>query len=135
MYEAHGWIVIQESPVDADLGNLPRIVAEIRSSADLLSDLNPRLEVVSTNGLDTLVVTAMFNHRSDSRVAGLANLVLDVCREAPGSYGLFHIWDDEDDEHADGFQVVSIRRGGVELGVDEFLSPCVPMIEDEGSGV
>jgi hypothetical protein len=131
MYEMHGWIVLRESPAEVDLGGLAAILDSLRIAVGDLANGNPSLALIEPNGMPTLVVTALFNHAGDSRVAQLRDLVLDICRFAPGSYGVLHVWDTDDLETQNEMKVVSVRRGEIHVEPDYLLSPCVPMIEDE----
>ena len=62
----------------------------------------------------------------------MVDLFAGVGQDAPGSYGLLYIRDDEDPNgRVNEFQVLVMRRGKVTVHPDAFLSPCIPIIEDE----
>lgn len=130
MYEIHGWLVLRESPAEVDLGGLAAVVASVRAEGERMGDGSQTLTVVEPNGMATLVVTALFNHAGDRRVGAVRDLILDVCRTAPGSYGTFSVWDTDDPALGNEMQIVTVRRGQVEVTSDARLSPCVPSIED-----
>ena len=70
----------------------------------------------------------------DKHAAGLAPALLDLFTRAgelaPGSYGLLHIWDDQDPEHDNEFQVYRMARGQVTEREDPHLTPVAPTVLD-----
>ncbi len=83
------------------------------------------------NGCDSLMIAGQHNHRGD--------YVIDLFRwmaaNAPGSYGLLYIRDDED-SHRGGdftnvFRVWRLCRGTITEMDDPFLSPAISTVEDE----
>lgn len=132
MFEYHGWITVLESPGEDDELMLP---AQLRSRIDsLIGELQKApgmAHLVVDNGETQIYLGGMRNHRS-----GPGEEVLEtfgrIAEIAPGSYGLLHVWDDEDPEgRRNEFQVFVMRRGTVTRHTDTFLSPRIPMVEDE----
>jgi hypothetical protein len=58
-----------------------------------------------------------------------------VAENLPGSYGLLYVHDDEDiqdeEDNSNTFVVWKITRGKLTQEKDNYLSPCIPVIEDE----
>ncbi|NOU92933.1 hypothetical protein GC093_06750 [Paenibacillus sp. LMG 31456] len=52
-------------------------------------------------------------------------------RELAGSYGLLYTQDDEDVEDNNKFVVWKLTRGILTREKDSFLSPYIPVVEDE----
>jgi hypothetical protein len=56
-----------------------------------------------------------------------------LAKNAPGSYGLLYVWDVESPDFHNEFRVSYLRRGRVAEAADNFLSPCIPTIEEPWS--
>src|SRR5688572_24793664 len=95
MYEYHGWIVLRESLKEVDEGGLGVIVQAVTDRVLQIGDGNPLACVRSINGAEHLVVSGFANHRPPEAESVL-DLYRFVAETAPGSYGLLHVWDDED---------------------------------------
>lgn len=54
-----------------------------------------------------------------------------VSENLPGSYGLLYVHDDEDAEDNNRFVVWKLVRGILTRESDTFLSPFIPVVEDE----
>jgi hypothetical protein len=78
------------------------------------------------NGTPFVHLGGFNNHRDDAVV----ELFMRVGTVAPGSFGLLHVLDDEDPEHANDVQVLSLVRGRVTWSTESRLSPCIPTLED-----
>ena len=129
MLEYHAWVTLRESPREVDEGNLNRIVAEIRRELADWDSFNPKSSLQPVNGTYFLTVTGSANHLS-SHIERCRRLLELVAKIAPGSYGLFYVWDDEDPAHANEFRVWVLARGTLQPRSDPFLSPCIPTFED-----
>ncbi|WP_411888982.1 Imm7 family immunity protein [Yoonia sp. SDW83-1] len=79
--------------------------------------------VLSQNRARNLLINGNFNHL-DSRwneVNGLVALVADV---APGSFGVLHSYNDEDECRLDNqFQALFIKKGKIQTALEQKLSP------------
>ena len=132
MYEFHGWIKLAESARDIDEGGLERKCEELQSRLNKLNWPSGRAEVLLLNGLYTLTLNAIPNRRR-SEATELQELLRFVASEFKGAYGLVY----EHDEHTElpngcgVFSVNVIRRGECETRLDPFLSPRIPVVEDE----
>lgn len=125
MYEYHGWITIGETAGERDVGGLHQAVAQIRNYlSESVAVYVAGLDVV--NGLYVLWLAGHPNHKTDIPL----RLFEYVASQAPGSYGLLYIRDDDDQACPNAFQVWRLARGRLESAADPFLSPCVPIIED-----
>lgn len=132
MYEFHGWITIQETPSEADTGNLERIVAELRAAIAALEWNSGLLQLHAANGVYFLNLGGAAN-RKGREAADISELLSRIGDAAPGSYGLVY-WRDDEDEDGDPnrFHILKMARGQLSEEQDAFLSPCLPVIEDEG---
>jgi hypothetical protein len=105
MFEYHGWITIRTAPGDEDDETIPdslntdidAVLVELENGTGLV----PRQTV---NGATQIHIGGFLNHRG-----GQGNDVIEtftrIAAVAPGSYGLLHIWDDEDrDDFRNSFQ-------------------------------
>jgi hypothetical protein len=79
-----------------------------------------------------LTAAALTNHR-DSRTELWDELLGEVVRRLPGSYGLVYERDDETDDPPgrNAFRVRVVAGGTVEERPDPFLSPAVPVVDTE----
>ncbi len=128
MFEFHGWIVINHHPKDINL-NLQNecfknCEAYINKHPDLI-DSNYKL--VSHNGMHTFLISGLHNHFKNY----VKDIFIWIGENAPGSYGLLYISDDEDKSNLEGFTVFVMKRGKLSQTKDQLLSPRIPTIEDK----
>ncbi len=75
-------------------------------------------------------VAGQHNHRSEY----IIELFQWVAENAPGSYGILYIRDDEDqsrdNDYSNCFRVWRLCRGQLTERDDPFLSPAIPTVED-----
>ncbi|MNN35540.1 hypothetical protein D3C81_1493930 [compost metagenome] len=82
------------------------------------------------NGIYHLSVGGFLN-RKTSEAEEIIKLYQFIAEHASGSYGLLYTRDDEDIEGYDNeFRVFVLARGSLQLKEDVFLSPFVPVVED-----
>lgn len=131
MFEYHAWVTVQSSAGDEEEADLQR--AHDRTAAELgrLAGGTSLVNLRWVNGMSQLHISGFLNHRS-----GEGQEVIDTFRRvgevAQGSYGVLYMRDDEDlDGRRNEFQILVMRRGRVTSESDHWLSPCVPVIEDE----
>jgi hypothetical protein len=130
MYEFHGWIVLRyhthdtnELLQDEACNKFTKYLEEV--------DVGNIPSIQRRNGLDTWAISGLHNHFS--------NYVLEIFRwvaeNLPGSYGLLYVHDDEDiqdeEDNSNTIVVWKISRGKLTQEKDNYLSPCIPVIEDE----
>lgn len=130
MVEYHGWAVVLSSAKENGEKDLDEIV---RNLSELLKEMNcdnRQVELNSSNGM-----YCIFTQGSANRVSKDVQKIFDLFEwlkeHALGSYGLLYFRDDEDSSLENGFKVGVLRRGGFSFRNDPFLSPCIPVIEDE----
>lgn len=71
------------------------------------------------------------NHKS-FEAGEIIELFQFIADQAPGSYGLLYTRDDEDIEGYDNeFKVYVLARGTLRRQEDVWLSPFVPVVEDD----
>jgi hypothetical protein len=131
MFEYHAWITIHSSPGeeedDAAKGAFDAAVREVSPLQGGTTEVNLRW----VNGTAQLHMSGFLNHRSGEGQEAIDTFER-VAKAAPGSYGILYIRDDEDlTGRENEFQVLVMRRGTTFAAADSFLSPCVPVIEDE----
>ena len=132
MYEYHGWITLLASPKDLDEEEI--ILWEMSQEInELLLPLNKEHGVAhleSINGNHMISLFGHFNH-ANSVEPLLLDILKKLAAKAPGSYGLLYIRDDENMDGLDNeFQVWKLVRGEVKACKDQYLSPCIPIVED-----
>src|SRR5262245_42465367 len=126
MFEFHGWTVLawlgESTGTAAQMGALAQAIEATRSEFTSTEFL--------TTGNDLSVIT--FHGRRNHPVANILRLFEIVAKEAPASYGLLYIRDDEDArgvEFGNSFRVWRLARGEIIESADSLLSPCIPTIE------
>lgn len=131
MFEYHAWVTVQHSAGDEDDADLKAAHARVEEELEPLQGGTSLVNLRWVNGMTQLHLSGLLNHRS-----GEGQNVIDtfyrVGQVAQGSYGVLYMLDDEDPSGKNNeFQVLVMRRGRVAQQADHFLSPCIPMIEDE----
>ncbi|WP_405495462.1 Imm7 family immunity protein [Nocardia sp. NBC_00511] len=130
MFEYHGWVTVQSSAGDEDEAAADDAVRRVEGELGALASLPGLVDIRTVNGMTQVQLAGFTNHRG-----GQGETVVEVFRRiglvAAGSYGLLYVRDDED-PHGRGneFQVRVMRRGAISDASDQFLSPCIPEIED-----
>lgn len=110
MFEYHGWAVVRDDTYDCDERRLREVADELREVIMEFNDGSGVTDLRWVNGNCLVWVAGCPNHRHEN-VFGLFDW---LARKAPGSYGLLYVWDDEDSEFENEFQVWCLRRGHVE---------------------
>ena len=134
MYEFHGWITIRESTGISEEDKIDEKVDKIKSFINKLAWMSGVLDIRAVNGTYHLLALGLTNHRGQE-ADDIFNLFQYIGNIAHGSYGLLYIRDDEDTKGNDNrFQVFVLTRGNLYEREDLFLSPFVPIVEDEYMG-
>jgi hypothetical protein len=134
MFEYSGWIVLRLSPgelededilFDAAYSKIQRAVNNfVHESGGCSVDLRP----INVSYFFSIVGSTNHAEPVERNLLGLLHIIAD---STPGSYGLIYIQDDENTEgFGNEFQVLRVVRGKVERLKDNYLSPCIPVIED-----
>ncbi|GMQ63650.1 Imm7 family immunity protein [Vallitalea maricola] len=131
MYEFHGWAVIQETPQVIDEENIDDIAKMIEDYIDNLNWESGILKIFAVNGEYQIIVSGLSNHKTQESEE-LLGVYKYIAKIAPGSYGLLYVKDDEDTKGLDNeFIVYTLVRGNLSIQKDTFLSPFIPIVEDE----
>ncbi len=131
MIELHGWVTVRETYKAAydEEDHIDMIVAQIQDEIDKLCWFQPQIKAM--NG-EWFLQFSLYSNRKDSRSQEIFGLYRSIGEIAPGSYGLIYLYDDEDREGRENqFQVYMLARGCVEEREDLYLSPVIPVIEDQ----
>jgi hypothetical protein len=127
VFEYHGWITVRETATatNDDDELLPAMVDEIRRRiADAPVSYLFALEFM--NGTPFVHIGGFHNHRNPA----VLDLFRQIGRIAPGSYGLLHILDDEDQDHRNEVRMLTLIRGDVRESIETHMSPVIPTLED-----
>jgi hypothetical protein len=131
MVEYHGWITLRDtsSHEETNEDRLAVLAALVQQEIERRSAPHRIIGMKTVNANYFVWFAGCTNHWS-SDVDDLFELLKFIATQAPGSYGLLYLWDDEDRRHENEFRVWKLAKGTVSEQVDPFLSPCVPTIED-----
>ena len=129
MIEVNGWVTIHiTTDGEEDPDELKNVVDVINRKIQQLKEFNGFFEIKSMNGLYTLYFG--LNHNHDNGYSNLIRQLLnDIGKLAPGSYGLAYIRNHEDSSDSNKFKVLKVAKGIVTNENDRFISPCNPIIE------
>lgn len=127
MFEMHIWLTLRDTYENEDI-----IETKECDYDEIFYMLSMHdIEVKKQNG-NVFLEKTVFSNRKTREIDGILNAIKRIAEIASGSYGLIYIWDDEDKyEKENEFQVYVIAKGRVFLRKDEFLSPCIPVIENK----
>ena len=129
MLELHGWVVIRDTPDYEDKlmkEIIEKIVRELRTYD--LDEEHMILKVM--NGEYFININAVSN-RETQEISDIKRIFEYIGRISTGSYGIMYLRNDEDINGKNNeFEVYILSRGNVRIEQDNFLSPCVPIIED-----
>ncbi|MFD8492543.1 Imm7 family immunity protein [Amycolatopsis sp. NPDC059657] len=129
MYEYHGWVTLQAtSSGDDDPSLLERIVERVHRAVRDFGELDV-VDLQWINGVPQLHLGGLAKHGATFG-PDLLDLYTRVGELAPGSYGLLHVWDDQDEDHDNDFRVHRMARGQVTELADQHLSPVAPTVID-----
>jgi hypothetical protein len=133
MFEYHAWMVIHSSPGDEEYEDLQAAFDAAERELQPIRKGTTAISLRWVNGMAQLQMSGFLNHRS-----GEGQRVIEAFQRigelAPGSYGVLFARDDEDPGgRQNEFQVLVMRRGSSLTVADGFLSPYIPVVEDEPS--
>jgi hypothetical protein len=127
--EYHGWVTIQATATGYhEPALLDRIVERVRRAVRDFAGLD-LVDLRWVNGLPVLHFGGADKHGA-TMAPELLDLFTRIGELAPGSYGLLHVWDDQDLLHDNEFRVHRMARGQVTENADTLLSPIAPTIVD-----
>jgi len=127
MFEFHGWASVQYHTHDTDSVLQDRCWQQLTNHVAAIP--NELIQLKRYNGCDSLLIAGQHNHRSEYVI----DLFHWIAANAPGSYGLLYVRNDEDQRMSDyinRFRVWRLCRGKLTECDDPFLSPAIPTIED-----
>lgn len=134
MFEYHGWVTLRDAPEldDPDRAGdclLNSTLSRVRRLIDLDTVQNDLqvAELSQANAAWHLRLSGYRNHRQQPVI----DLWHKVAETAPASYGLLYVQDDEDPQAGNEWVAWTMRRGTVTREKDPFLSPVVPVVEDD----
>lgn len=132
MVEYYGWINLRDSTYESDDKEVNIVLSKLYSyiSKYKLDDTSGLINLHKVNGSHQLLVTGNTNHLSQD-VIDMFNLYEFIAEIAKGSYGLLYIRNDESEDAFNEFEVFVLARGKIKKEKDPFLSPCIPVIEDD----
>lgn len=132
MVEYYGWINLRDSTYESDDKEMNIVLSKLYSyiSKYKLNDTSSLVNLHKVNGSYQLLVTGNTNHLSQD-IIDIFNLYEFIAEIAKGSYGLLYIRNDESEDAFNEFEVFVLARGKIKKEKDPFLSPCIPVIEDD----
>ncbi|WP_366290631.1 Imm7 family immunity protein [Paenibacillus sp. AN1007] len=98
-----------------------------------IEDVQPNVDVLDMkviNGQYHLWMSGLWNHEPSSKFHPV-EIMKNVGIQAPGSYGMLYVYNDEHPIHFNEFNVYVLKRGNVEEKHDPFLSPLTPVVTDD----
>jgi hypothetical protein len=134
--EYHGWLTIRASPreTEDELEDDHRAAELVRNLVGQIGPMPGLLDFRFINGDAFLHFGGLTNHRSQD-VDEVFDLVREIVRTTPGSYGVLYLHDDEDAEgQVNEFRVYGAARGNLVEHRDPFLSPTDKVIEESDGG-
>lgn len=132
MVEYYGWISISDSTYESDDKALSLVLEKLHVFINeyKINDSLGILKLHQVNGVTQLLVSGCRNHFSQELI-DIFRLYEYVAKIAVGSYGLLYIRNDESEYAFNEFEVFVLARGEIKKEKDTFLSPCIPVIEDD----
>ncbi|MET7990666.1 immunity 7 family protein [Amycolatopsis sp. NPDC005232] len=129
MYEYHGWVTIAATTSgDDDAALLERLVDRVHRAVRDAGTLD-LVDLRWSAGMPMLHLGGLDKH-GGAIAPELLETFTRVGELAPGSYGLLHVWDDQDPDHDNEFRVFRMARGLVTEFRDEHLTPVAPTVLD-----
>jgi hypothetical protein len=128
MFQFHGWAVVRHHTHDTNSVEQDQCWLLLENYIRLLS--TQLIQTQRQNGCDSVLIAGQHNHRNEYVI----DLFKWIAENAPGSYGILYIRDDEDSKRGydftNEFRVWKLCRGILIEQEDPFLSPCIPTVED-----
>ena len=128
MIEINGWVSIHASS-DGEHQIQTSVISKIDQMIQSVAGFNQNFTILPLNGSYVLFIGINHNHDVDYTNL-IYSLLTEICKLAPGSYGIIYIRDHENSLDFNRFKVYKVAKGFVSIEEDGFLSPCNPKIED-----
>ena len=129
MIEFHAWATIRCSESESDEGKCDVALENLTQAFQRLEKQGRPCGIRTINGSHLAWHCGATNHWSDD-VQEVFDLFSTIAKEAPGSYGVIYLWDDDDPNFENTFRVWRLAKGVISEFPDSLLSPCIPVIED-----
>lgn len=131
VYEFHGWVTVRDRPDPQDRAHNPsdatvHRVRQLLAGAPVAVDLGNVADLRDSNGDWHVWLAGLRNHRQP----WVLELFAQIGQVAPGSYGLLHVHDDEDQEHWNDWLCWTMLRGRVECTPEQRLPPHFGQVDD-----
>jgi len=131
VFEFHGWVTLRDRATQEDLpvvadetvNHVKRLVKDVRKAATFVGGA---AEVRAVNGEWHVIIHGLRNHRQ----GWVVDLYRSIAAEAPGSYGLLHVHDDEAEDD-DRWVCWTMLRGRVDESTEQRLTPHFGRVEDD----
>lgn len=130
MVEYHGWITVRPPAHEVDDDGLASVAAMVRREIERRNAPHRILGMKIVNANCMVWFAGCTNHWATD-VDDAFEFLKVVAANAPGSYGILYLWDDEDPKHENDFRVWRLAKGALSEHTDPFLSPCIPVIEGD----
>ncbi|OCG00674.1 Imm7 family immunity protein [Gilliamella sp. wkB308] len=132
MIEYYGWISLRNSTYENNENEMNSILNKLTLfiSEHEFENSTGFIKIHKVNGCCQLLFSGNTNHYSQD-VAEIFELYQYVAKISQGSYGLLYVKNDESSDKFNEFEVYVLARGKIKKENDQFLSPCIPKIEDD----
>ena len=130
MIELHGWLSIRETYENEDIFPSNEFESRRQRVEEIIRNNTCGIRLEYVNGEPFISSMFCFNHHSQE-VDEIVDIYKRISEQATGSYGMIYLWDDEDKQYYNDFQVYVFKRGKCSFWLDKDLSPCIPVIEDQ----
>jgi hypothetical protein len=128
MFSVFGWAKISCSTKEIDQLEDKKVLEKLEALIEKYN-IDGLIEIrlyKSLNGsLNALSIVGLRNHLYEK----IIDLYRWLAENAPGSYGLLYIHDDESNFDNE-FRILRLARGKLSEESDPFLSPVIPTVED-----
>ena len=126
MFQLNGWAEILTTVNGEEDHSQLESVLDALDERIVAFGLVDRVELLARGGT-CLLRMALVQNRERGDLERCCELLAELGRSAPGTYGVFYFCDDE---RSGSFERLVLRRGRLEQLPDDLFSPAVPTIED-----
>ena len=128
MIELHGWLSIRETHENEDIFPSNELESRRQRVEEIIRNNTCGIRLEYVNGEPFIYSMFCSNHHTQE-VDEIIETYKMISKHAIGSYGMIYLWDDEDKQYYNYFQVYVFKRGNCSFRLDKDLSPCIPVIE------
>lgn len=130
MIELHGWLSIRATYENEELISSNEYNDIMRKVEEIIRSNTCGIKLEYVNG-ETFISSMFCSNHHTQEVDEIIETYKMISENATGSYGMIYLWDDEDKQYYNDFQVYVFKRGTCSFRLDKDLSPCVSEIEDK----